>query len=255
MGNFSKFIRPGSTIIGANNSNMLAAFNKDTNKLAIVVINDSTASADYSLDLSKFTSVGNSASVYRTSATENLSQLSNINISDKTLSITAAPRSITTYEISNVTASSSPLFDRTKTYRIVNKDNTSMVMDIENSSPNNSANVVIMTKDNNSISQGWKFIVDDNGNYYIANKNAAKMLDVPGASTANSATIALWQANGDNNQLWKITNLNNGYYSIINVNSNKALGVKNGTMTDGNSIDQYDFHSYENQQWAFEEIN
>lgn len=255
MGNFSKFIRPGSTIIGANSSNMLAAFNKQTNKLAIVVINDSASAADYSIDLSKFASVGNSASVYRTSATENLSQLDNINISGKILSVTAAPQSITTYEISDVTSNTTPLFDRTKTYKIINKDGTSMVLDVENSSPDNSANIVIMTESNNSVSQSWKFIVDDNGNYYIANVNAAKMLDVPGASTANSTTMALWQANGDNNQLWKITSLNNGYYSIINVNSNKALGVKNGTMTDGNSIDQYDFYSYDNQQWKFEAIN
>lgn len=255
MGNFSKFIRPGSTIIGANNSNMLAAFNKDTGKLAIVVINDSTSAVNYAIDLSKFATVGSSASVYRTSSTENLSQLSNVNIQNKVLSVTAAPQSITTYEISNMASSATPLFDITKSYKIVNKDDTSMVLDVENSSPNNSANIVIMSENSTSVSQDWKFIVDDNGNYYIANVNAAKMLDVPGASTQDCATMALWQANGDNNQLWKITDLNNGYYSIINVNSNKALGVKNGTMTDGNNIDQYSYHGYENQQWTFQVIN
>ena len=255
MGNFSKFIRPGSTIIGANNPNMLAALDKNTNKLSIVVINDTSTSTDYSIDLNKFTSVGNIASAFRTSSTENLNQLNNINIENKILSITAEPKSITTYEINNVTSTSSPLFDRTKAYKIFNKDGTSMVLDVENSSPNNSANIVIMTESDSSVSQSWKFIVDDNGNYYIANVNAAKMLDVPGASKSDSATMALWQANGDNNQLWKINDLGNGYYSIININSSKALGVKNGTMTDGNSIDQYGYYGYDNQQWRFEEIN
>ena len=112
-----------------------------------------------------------------------------------------------------------------------------------------------MDADSSSVSQGWKFIVNDIGEYYIANTNASKMLDVPGASTANSTSMKLWQPNGDNNQLWQIVDLNNGYFSIVNKNSNKALGVKNGDMTNGNNIDQYDYHAYDNQQWKFEAIN
>ena len=81
------------------------------------------------------------------------------------------------------------------------------------------------------------------------------MLDVPGASTANSTSMKLWQPNGDKNQLWQVIDLNNGYFSIVNKNSNKALGVKNGDMTNGNNIDQYDYHAYDNQQWKFEVIN
>ena len=130
-----------------------------------------------------------------------------------------------------------------------------MVIDVLNSSPDNSADIVIMNKDTNSISQAWTFIVNDAGEYYIANDNAAKMLDVPGASKNNSVSMKLWQPNGDNNQLWKITDLGNGYYSIMNKNSNKALGVKNGNFTNENNIDQYDYHAYENQQWKFEVID
>src|SRR5699024_1487089 len=123
---------------------------------------------------------------------------------------------------------SSPDFDRTATYKIVNKSDNSKVIDVSNSSPDNSADIIIMDEDSNSVSQDWIFIVNDVGEYYIANTNAAKMLDVPGASTSNGTNMALWQPNGDNNQLWQITNLNNGYFSIINKNSYKALGVKNG---------------------------
>ena len=157
--------------------------------------------------------------------------------------------------INGVTTNAVPAFDRNATYKIVNKSDNTKVIDVENSSPDNSAAVVIMDADSSSISQGWKFIVNDSGEYYIANVNAAKMLDVPGASTNNSTTMALWQANGDNNQLWQVVDLNNGYFSIINKNSSKALGVRNGDMTNGNNIDQYDYHGYDNQQWKFEAIN
>ncbi len=254
MANYSKFIRPGSTIIGVSDSNMLVALNKNTHKLTIVVINDTTSSNNYTIDLSKFATVGSTANAYRTSSSENLAQLDNISIQNKVLQVTTTPKSITTYVIDNTTSNVVPAFDRNLSYKIVNKSDNSKVLDVQGSSPDNSAAIVIMGADSNSVSQSWKFIVNTDGNYYIANANAAKMLDVPGASTANSATMDLWQPNGDNNQLWEITDLNNGYFSIINKNSHKALGVKNGTMTDGNSIDQYDYHAYDNQQWKFEPI-
>ena len=254
MANYSKFIRPGSTIIGVGDSKMLVALDKNTQKLTIVVINDTTSSNNYTIDLSKFATVGSTANTYRTSSSENLAQLDNISIQNKVLQVTTNPKSITTYVIDNTTSNVVPTFDRNLSYKIVNKSDNSKVLDVQGSSPDNSAAIVIMGEDSNSVSQSWKFIVNNDDNYYIANTNAAKLLDVPGASKANSATMALWQPNGDNNQLWEITDLNNGYFSIINKNSHKALGVKNGTMTDGNSIDQYDYHAYDNQQWKIEPI-
>ena len=254
MANFSKFIRPDSTIIGADSSDMLVALNKNTNKLTIVVINDKTSQNNYTIDLSKFATVGGSASAYRASSTENLAQLSAISIQDKTLQINAAPKSITTYVIDNVTSNKTPVFDRNKVYKIVNNCDNNKVIDVRDSSPDNSADIVINDR-NSSTSQNWIFIVNDTGEYYIANVNAAKMLDVPGASKENSVSTKLWQPNGDNNQLWKITDLGNGCFSIINKNSNKEIKNKNGDIVNGNNIDQYDFHEYDNQQWKFEEVN
>ena len=254
MANFSKFIRPGSIIIGANNSNILAALNKDTNKLTLVIINDSTNQNNYSINLSKFASIGETANVYRTSLTENLTKLSDIDIKNSILNINTIPKSITTYIIDNATTDVTPVFSRNFSYRIVNKSDNTKVIDIKNSSPDNNADIIIMDKDSNSSSQSWKFIVNDSDEYYIANVNAAKMLDVPRASKKNGIKMKLWQANGDNNQLWQIIDLNNGYFSIINKNSGKALGVKNGDMFNGNNIDQYDYCGYEKQQWKFEVI-
>lgn len=253
MGNYSKYIRPGSTIIGVEDSDMLVAYNKNTKDLTLVVVNDSKSAKDYTIDLSKFSSTGGYAVSYRTSNTENLQYAGHIAIENKSFSLTANPKSITTYVIDNTKTNVTPMFDRNVSYRLVNKDDPTKVLDVENSSQKNSAAVVINSKNNNA-SQSWKLIVNSDGNYYIANVNAAKMLDVPGASKEDCTTMALWQPNGDNNQLWEIKDLNNGYYSIINKNSHKALGVQNGTMVDGNKIDQYDYHSYNNQQWAIEPI-
>ncbi|MCR5321383.1 MAG: RICIN domain-containing protein [Lachnospiraceae bacterium] len=254
MANFSKFIRPGATIIGANNSDILAAFDKNNHKLTLVVINSNKNTKDYSLDLSGFSSLGGSAKVYRTSDSESLAQLGDASLSGSSLNISAAPRSITTYVIDGAYSNATPRFDQSKSYRIVNKENNNMVVDIQNGSTANSADVVLHSK-TGAASQNWRLIVNDNGDYYLANVNAAKMLDVPGASKDDCATMKLWQPNGDNNQLWQIKDLGNGYFSIINKNSGKALGVQNGTIADNTYLDQYTFHSYDNQQWKFEIAN
>lgn len=252
MANFSKFIRPGSTIIGANNPNILASLNKDTNTLCFVVINDSKYSHNYTFDLSKFSSLDRDVSIYRTSTSENLNKLDNMPIDGNSLDVMISPQSITTFVINNAVTNLEPAFGRNCVYKIVNKSDNTKVLDVRNSSPENSAEIIIAGKSDSSKSQGWKLICNDLGEYYIANVNAAKMLDVPRASRRNGVIMKLWQANGDSNQLWSIVDLHNGYFSIIGKNSGKALGVKNGDMTEGNNIDQYDYYGYENQQWKFE---
>lgn len=99
MGNYSKFIKQGYTVIGSDNPNTLAAVDLAAGKLVLVVTNDTSSNADYTYNLSGFDAIGASAAAYRTSATENLAQLSNIPVTGKALSITAAANSITTYVI------------------------------------------------------------------------------------------------------------------------------------------------------------
>lgn len=254
MGNFSKFIRPGSTILGVTDDNMLVAFNKAKKQLTIVVTNDSSRSRNYNIDLSKFASTNSYAVSYRTSAKESLRSAGNPSITNKKMAITAAAKSITTYVIDGVTSNASPRFERGRSYRFVNREDSNKVLDITHSSKANSAHVEINARDTKRLSQSWKLILNDDGNYYIANANSQKLLDVPGASKDDCKEISMWQPNGDSNQLWEIRDLGNGYYAVINKNSGKAMGVKNGDMTSGNSIDQYGYNAYKNQQWKIEPI-
>ncbi|NBH14367.1 hypothetical protein D3Z36_09320 [Lachnospiraceae bacterium] len=71
FGQFSRYIRPGYTIIGSDSGNTLAAWDRENKKLVIVAVNDQSSDARWKFDLSKFTSVdaaklGN-ISAYRTS--------------------------------------------------------------------------------------------------------------------------------------------------------------------------------------------
>ncbi|HEX3043327.1 MAG TPA: glycoside hydrolase [Bacillota bacterium] len=99
MGNYSKFIRPGYKMIGCNDSRAVAAYDQTGGKLAIVYTNDTTGAISNTIDLSRFGTVSGSATVYRTSGSENLAQ-SNASITNKLLTVSAPANSVTTYVIS-----------------------------------------------------------------------------------------------------------------------------------------------------------
>mgnify|MGYP000966764295 FL=1 len=109
MGNYSKYIRPGSKIIGLDDleNRTLVAYDDSTGRLVLVITNDTTSDLSMTYDLGSFSSITGSVAVYRTSATENLKRQSDIAVTNKTFSVTAKAQSITTYVVSGVNLDSS----------------------------------------------------------------------------------------------------------------------------------------------------
>ena len=103
MGNYSKFIRQGYQMIGDNDANSFTAYNTSSHTLVIVTTNSSTSATTVNYNLANFSSVGGIATPYRTSASENLKQLANLGIANKTLSTSLPAKSITTFVIPNIT--------------------------------------------------------------------------------------------------------------------------------------------------------
>ena len=84
-------------------------------------------------------------------------------------------------------------------------------------------------------------------------KSAGKsnlVFDVPGASTANSARIQLYAANGTNAQKFRFQQIGNGTYDIVNVNSGKVLDVYGASASNGAVLQQYDSNGTVAQQWT-----
>lgn len=84
-------------------------------------------------------------------------------------------------------------------------------------------------------------------------KSAGKsnlVFDVPGASTANSARIRLYAANGTNAQKFRFQQIGNGTYNIVNVNSGKVLDVYGASASNGAVLQQYDSNGTVAQQWT-----
>ena len=100
LGQYSKFIRQGYTLVGINGSAEVAAISPDGQELVIVATNNNDSSADVRDYVISGAANLSHAEVYRTSGTEDLQRLADINItSGDQFSATLPARSITTFVI------------------------------------------------------------------------------------------------------------------------------------------------------------
>jgi glucuronoarabinoxylan endo-1,4-beta-xylanase len=101
IGNFSRFIRPGSVVVGATSSDSALRVNavRSATGGAIVVLLNSTKSTKVAnVTLQNLGTVPSSVTPYRTSATENQAQLAAIAVSAGAFTITIPAQSIVTLD-------------------------------------------------------------------------------------------------------------------------------------------------------------
>lgn len=89
-----------------------------------------------------------------------------------------------------------------------------------------------------------------NGVYTIQSKYTGKLVEVGGASTAESANINQWSSNGLATQQWILTSLGGNDYSVVNLNSGKAMEVYNLATSDGANVSQYTYWGGASQIWT-----
>ena len=109
VGQFSRFIRPGSKILSCADNSSVAGYDPVSQTLTIVTVNDSPAPLTATFDLSAFASVGSSVRRYRTSSNENLKQIKDEAVMDSQFSSTLPAYSVTTHVLSNAVANSRPI--------------------------------------------------------------------------------------------------------------------------------------------------
>lgn len=105
MGQYSRFMRPGYTIVGADDPRALAAYDEAAATLVLVRDNPDVQEARSAVDLSRFARLGATATAYRTSPAENLAPLPELPLSGKTLVAALPAQSITTFVITDATVS------------------------------------------------------------------------------------------------------------------------------------------------------
>lgn len=100
FGQYTRYIREGDTIISnSDGGNTLAAYNKNTGKIVIVASNTLAKSQTVTYDLSDFSEVAEDVRVIRTSPNESWAEAEPLTTENKSLTVSLAPNSITTFVI------------------------------------------------------------------------------------------------------------------------------------------------------------
>ena len=101
-----------------------------------------------------------------------------------------------------------------------------------------------------SASGGVSSSVVPNGTYKVVSAiNGNYVMDVNGASGADSANVQIYKDNGTNAQKFRFTRQTDGSYIICNVNSGKVLDCAGAGKTNGTNIQQYTSNGTAAQRW------
>lgn len=137
------------------------------------------------------------------------------------------------------------------------KSKTGTVLDI-NSAVYAAGTNVQTYKANGTDAQKWKLnkeyeTVDvEEGIYTIQTSlNKERVLDIPGASSANGANVQIYTSNDTLAQQFKITAVRDGYYKIENMSSGKVLDIANASCASGANVQQYSWNNSDAQLWRF----
>ena len=139
------------------------------------------------------------------------------------------------------------------TYTIKSAINDKFVLDIDNASKSNGANVQIY-QSNGTNAQKFKVKYLNNGYYTIESVNSGKVLDVDNAGKNQGTNVQQYGANNTDAQKWIIAKNTDGTYSIVSKCNNLYLDVKDGIASSGKNIQVYGRNGTRAQKFKFEVV-
>lgn len=170
LGQFSKYIRPGYSIMGTSDeANTLVAYDAEGKQAVIVAVNTAKEDKTWKFDLSRFESIG-TIQAHRTSGAEvggeswaelTAAQVNaSSNTADRTFTATVKGNSITTFVVDNVTYDKEKSEERAKREELLKKMQMEYVSVVDFSEVDLAENKIALTQSMISGSDPWK---DSNG--------------------------------------------------------------------------------------------
>ncbi|WP_186580389.1 glycoside hydrolase [Aquibacillus kalidii] len=251
MGNYSKFIRPGYQVINADDTNTLAAIDKQGKQVVVVYTNQSESAQPIDIDISGFETIGDTAAAtpYVTSATDNIAEKASVKVVDESLSTTVAPKSVTTFVISDVSGVDvdAGVVKEDVAYKLVNK-NSGLVLDKKE----DQTSVVQENVSRNKVGQEWTFekVTDGYSNkemYEIVNTETGNVL------TNQDGSVVLAADENLSTQRW-ILSTNGNEYTFINEASGTLLEVGGQSKEAGAAVSLWQANAGANQTWTIVEV-
>jgi len=242
MAQYSRFLRPGYRIIALSDPSSVAAWDAKTGTVVIVTRNGGDTDTHVAYDLSRFTRLGASASVYRTSPTEDLAKLPPTMLTGKRFTAIIPAKSVTTYVFTGAAYTGASGFNYHNYYALVNRAG-GLALDVAGAAQTSAA--ITMSAPTGGVSQQWGLRGVGGGEYKVINRSSGLALDVNQASALPGAALIQYSDNGGSNQLWRLTPVAGGAYTLVNRGSGLVLGVDAA----GAAATQQEGNGGAGQQW------
>ncbi|OKZ62236.1 MAG: hypothetical protein BHW03_04620 [Clostridium sp. 28_17] len=139
------------------------------------------------------------------------------------------------------------------TYVIKSAINDKFVLDIEDASKANGANLQIY-QSNGTNAQKFKVKYLNNGYYTIESVNSGKVLDVDDAKKTQGTNVQQYDSNNTDAQKWTIKKNSDGTYSLVSKCNNLYMDVKDGIASNSRNIQVYGGNGTKAQKFKFEKV-
>lgn len=144
-------------------------------------------------------------------------------------------------------------YSQTGLYKIVN-DWSDFCLDVPNGAANRSGESrVIMNPPNDSLSQKWILLNDENGNKTIQNANSGMFLTIPFSEKdyKDCDPVNMRNFSGQKNQTWNLKETSLNTFALINRESDHYLDmpIYEGGPTSGTKLQMYSNNQQDNQRW------
>ncbi len=140
------------------------------------------------------------------------------------------------------------------TYTISSAMNQNLVLDVENNSRSQGANVLIWQK-NNQNNQKFNVTYLSDGYYKMEVVTSGKYLSGTSTNAKNEDNVIQSTYEEKDIQKWIIKDAGNGYYYIISKASSLYLDVYGANATNGANVQLYEGNAGLNQKFKFNKVN
>ncbi|WP_327381545.1 glycoside hydrolase [Streptomyces sp. NBC_01207] len=250
MAQYSRFIRPGSRVIGTDDDHTLAAVRPGGQGAVVVHTNPTGSARTISLDLTGFQEVS-SAPVqrYTTDATRNVHRETDVSTSGERLSVTLAPHSVTTLVVPGATGVDPEQAAPAAGPQLLVNDHSGLAL---TAAPAGAGSAVIQRPPNRpDTAQQWTLSRSAPGDwsstasYRVTNAGSGRALAVA------DGELTLLPPGPSAQQQWMSSTSGDGHHTLINSATGTLLDVTGASTADGAPVGTYRPNTGRNQSWTF----
>ncbi|MFI9781427.1 RICIN domain-containing protein [Streptomyces sp. NPDC051956] len=252
--NFTHYIRPGDHLIKTDDTSSTAAVTRGGNGAAVVHVNSTTSSRTVTLDLSKFATVRQGATVTPvvTSTAGKLAEQTPVAVTGRTASFTVPAQSVTTFVIKGVSgvAKDAAALRKGRTYELTG------VQSGKDLTVADGGSTLVIESGTGMAGQRWRLA-------QISGEGPANRRRHVFTSAADGRRLAVRDGapvvepdtdERDAAAQWILSTTGDGTYTLVNAGTGRLLEVGGQATHEGAPVGTWQPNSGSNQRWKVTDV-